>query len=99
MKTTYIGTRPREVYSIDLIPDVTPKSTYGNNQIVVLVDNFSKYVVLGAVPDRKSETLAKWFYRSVVGYFGVPAVIKSDNGLEFTASFERMCEDLSVKHW
>ena len=63
------------------------------------MDNFSKYVVLGALPNRKSETLAEWFYKAVVAYFGVPAVIKSDGGSEFTLAFEKMCGHLGVQHW
>ena len=66
---------------------------------MVLVDNFSKFVVLGALKDRKSDTLADWFYRSVVAYFGVPAVVKSDGGSEFTKDFDKMCERLGVQHW
>ena len=65
----------------------------------MLTDNFSKYVVLGALPNRKLETLAEWFYKVVIAYFGVSVVIKSDNGLEFTLAFEKMCEHLGVQHW
>ena len=58
LKATYIGVRPRQVYSIDLISDVTPIGFMGSTQIVVVVDNFSKFVMLGALPDRKSGTIA-----------------------------------------
>ena len=90
--------RPRQVYSIDLIPDIQPASVQGNNQIVVLVDNFSKFVLLGALPNRTSKTLATWFMREVVGVFGVPHIIKSDNGSEFQSLFRGMCKDLGVDH-
>lgn len=53
-----MGVRPRQVYSIDLVPDVTPKGVMGATQIVVVVDNFSKFTTLGALLDRKSETVA-----------------------------------------
>ena len=50
---------------------------------MVLVDNFSKSVLLGALPDRTSKTLATWFMREVIGIFGVPHIVKLDNGREF----------------
>ena len=65
----------------------------------MLVDNFSKYVVVGALPNRTSRTLANWFFKAIVGYFGTPFIIKSDGGNEFTADFEKMCELLNIKHW
>ena len=72
MKTTYIGERPRQVYSIDLIPDINPPGNGGATQIVVLVDNFSKFLVLGALGDRRAETLATWFHDHVLCIFGEP---------------------------
>ena len=72
MKATYVGEKPRQVYSIDLIPDVSPVGFMGATQIVVLVDNFSKFVMLGALPDRRAETIAQWLYQNVICLFGSP---------------------------
>ena len=48
-----------------------------------MVDNFSKFVHLGALPNRNSITLANWAFKSVFEVFGVLEIIKSDNGGEF----------------
>ena len=98
LKATYIGERPRQVYSIDLIPDVTPLGVAGANQIVVLVDNFSKFVMIGALPDRKSETIAMWLYETVICLFGKPLLIKSDLGSEFKGTFQELCDTLEIRH-
>ena len=89
--TTYVGVRSRQVYSIDLIPNINPISNYRNNQIVVMVDNFSKFVKIGALKDKTSRTLAKWLMNEIIGIFGPPVIIKSDNGSEYKGLFELVC--------
>lgn len=75
---TYVGVRPRQVYSIDLIPDIIPVTDNGNNQVCVVIDNFSRFAIIGALPNRQSETVANWFYNHVCCIYGKPEVIKSD---------------------
>ena len=58
---TYVGHKPREVYCIDLIPDLV-KTSFGNTQIVVCVDKLSKFVILGALPNREELTIAAFLY-------------------------------------
>lgn len=98
LKATYIGERPRQVYSIDLIPDISPAGVAGATQIVVLVDNFSKFVTIGALPDRTSATLAWWLYEHVICLYGKPLMIKSDGGSEFKGLFKELCESLGIRH-
>lgn len=81
-----VGPAPRMVYSIDLIPDQR-RTEKGHTQIVVCVDCFSKHVILGCIPDRKSLTLAEWFYREVINRRGVPMMVRSDNGAEWGMDF------------
>ena len=70
----------------------------GATQIVVLVDNFSKFVMIGALPDRKAETVAQWLYGTVIYLFGIPLLIKSDGGSEFKGVFGDMCRMLGIRH-
>ena len=61
-------------------------------KIVVIVDNFSKFV--GLYPARS--TTSKYFIGALlqwVGIFGVPKEIRSDGGSQFMA---KLSEDLSV---
>ena len=78
LQMTYVGARPRQVYSIDLIPDIVPVTESGNNQVCVVVDNFSRFVIVGALPNRQSETVANWFYNQICCIYGKPKVIKSN---------------------
>ena len=65
---------------------------------MVLVDNFSKFVTIGALPDRRSETLAWWLYENVICLYGKPLMIKSDGGSEFKDKFRDLCNTLGIRH-
>ena len=54
---------------------------------MVCVDCFSKFVILGALPDRQSKTLAEWFDREVIKRRGVLVLVYSDNGSEWAKDF------------
>lgn len=57
-------------------------SEYGNNFMLVLVDYYSRFTILRALPDKHSTTIAKELL-NVFSLFGFPKVINSDNGTEF----------------
>lgn len=60
--------------------DVTSGS--GNNYVLVLVDYFTRFTILRALPDKQSTTIAKELL-SIFCLFGFPKIINSDNGTEF----------------
>jgi hypothetical protein len=54
----------------------------GNNFLLVVVDVCTRYVVLRALPDRSSTTLA-WTLWEMFADYGIPYVTQSDNAKEF----------------
>ena len=62
------------------------------------MDNFSKFIVIRALEDRKSKTVAKWFYQNINCMFGTPELVKSNGGGEFEGLFEKLCKEFGVKH-
>jgi putative transposase len=62
--------------------DVT--SSRGNNFMLVMVDYYSRFTVLRALPDKHSTTIAAELL-SIFSLFGFPKILNSDNGAEFTA--------------
>lgn len=62
--------------------DVT--SSRGNNFMLVMVDYYSRFTVLRALPDKHSMTIAAELL-SIFSLFGFPKILNSDNGAEFTA--------------
>ena len=58
-------------------------SARGNNFCLVLVDLFSRYVVLRALPDKNAATVALHLV-DIMAILGVPKIIQHDNGAEFS---------------
>ncbi|KAG0760208.1 hypothetical protein G6F16_008116 [Rhizopus arrhizus] len=54
-------------------------STSGNNFLLVMVDLFSRFTLLKAIPDKQALTIAKQLV-DICCTFGWPKAISSDNG-------------------
>ena len=88
---------PREAWSIDLAPGLkTPQGTRTN--IVICVDDFSKFVVLGTLPDRTASSLASWFSTHILGPFGRPLQVRTDRGNEFANNFSSLLAEHNITH-
>lgn len=78
--------------AIDL-GDFSTTSTSGNNFILVIVDYFSRFTILRALPDKSPITVAKALL-SVCCLFGFFKRLSSDNGSEFVSAFMREFSEL-----
>jgi hypothetical protein len=58
------------------------RDCHGNLYVVVIVDSFSRWVSLEAVPDKSALAASRALLRNF-GNFGVPLTIRSDGGKEF----------------
>ena len=66
--------------------DVTgplPRGPHGEQYILGVIDNFSRFVSLIPLKRATAETVAKALYEKWIAVFGVPEVIHSDRGTEF----------------
>jgi len=80
--------RPWDIISVDFITDLPKSSNY--TTIVNIVDNFSKMVHLipfAGLPN--AEDTANLFLSNIFRLHGLPSVIVSDRGTQFTSSFWR----------
>ena len=88
---------PMERVHIDLIGPLV-RSNQGNEHIVVMVDQFSKWVVCAALPDQTAPKVAYEFFSKFVQYFGCPQFLHSDQGRNFEGNlFQAFCELLEIK--
>jgi hypothetical protein len=81
------GNYPMENLSVDSVGPL-PDDENGNKFILVIIDNFSKYVTLYAT---KSTTAVSYCQALVhhMGIFGICSKIRSDGGSQFTADICR----------
>ena len=88
---------PREAWSIDLAPGLKlPNGERAN--IVICVDDFSKFVLLDVLPTRQASDLRSWFLKNVLGPYGRPLQLRSDRGNEFAGGFAALLQENNIKH-
>lgn len=73
--------RPMERINIDTIGPLPPDA-FGNKYILAMIDNFSRFLMLYAIPDTTGEEAAKHIL-SYIATFGCPQQITSDQGTQF----------------
>jgi transposase InsO family protein len=76
---------PHDHLSIDMTGPFTV-SLKGNTYLLVVVDVATRFTILRALPDKKSDTIIHALIQ-IFGDFGYPRVIQSDNGSEFKNQF------------
>lgn len=73
------------------------ESLRGNKYILVMVDQFSKWVELAAIPDQTAEVIATQFLSRFVSTFGCPLEVHTDQGKNFDSNlFKTLCELLQI---
>ena len=82
--TSVVANRPFDHVAIDLAGPL-PMTEDGYMYVLVLTDICTKYVVVRAIPNKQSDTVAKVLV-NIFGDYGWPFIIQSDNGTEFRNS-------------
>ena len=72
---------PMDVLNIDTIGPLE-KDEHGNEYILAIIDCFSRWIELYAIPDTKGLTAARCLLQHV-GRFGCPSFIRHDGGPQF----------------
>jgi len=81
-----LAEKPWQIVTMDLVGKFAPAETSNNTHCLVIVDKFSKFVILESVPETLSAAqTAEIFLRRVVSVFGVPSVVITDRGTQFSA--------------
>jgi hypothetical protein len=92
-----ISGNPFSELSVDILK-LPKRDCHGNLYVVVIVDSFSRWVNLEAVPDKSALAAARALLK-IFGNFGVPLTIRSDGGKEFISAILTSIEHiLCTKH-
>ena len=96
MEPTTTDREPMSSIEMDLVGPL-PTDNRDNKYILSIHCKFSRYIVAAPLPDKKAETVAKTFVDRFILVYGVPRIILTDRGKEFTASLmSELCELLGV---
>lgn len=99
MGKSKVASHPWQIISIDFVGPL-PRSRKGNQHMLVIVDYFSKWVMVQPVRKLSSSVVCavlkdQWFFRN-----SVPEVIISDNGSPFVAKeFKELIDTFGITHW
>ena len=95
---TTTPTKPFDCISIDTIGPFM-KSNLGNRYAITIQCDLSKYVILKPIPDKQAATLAKALVENLILVYGIPLLIKTDQGTEYkNETFTKISNLLQIKH-
>ena len=73
------------------------KSSQGNQYILMVIDQFTKWVEAFAIPNQSAETIADVVLNEYFSRFGIPLNIHTDQGKNFDGSLmNAVCEKLKI---
>ena len=75
-----------------------PLSLAGYKYVIIIIENFSKWIELVAVMDLKSATIAQAFQERVLARFGAPIEVTIDNGSEYVGEFRVLLAQHGIQH-
>ncbi|GFX07204.1 retrovirus-related Pol polyprotein from transposon 412 [Trichonephila clavipes] len=74
-----------------------PRSSDGNNNILVVMDYFTKWPEAYPIPNQEASAVAEVLVQHWISRFGVPLQLHSDQGRNFdSAVCKRLCEILTI---
>jgi hypothetical protein len=64
----------------------------------VAIDNVSKWVEAGAIPNKSADRVKRWIWEKVICRFGAPEEVITDNGREFMGNFAALMASCDTAH-
>lgn len=90
--------RPWQRLYIDLLGPY-PRSKAGNTSILIVLDQFSKFILLKPLRKASASEVVRFVEQEVFHVFGVPESIWSDNGVQFVGKeFKGLTDRYGVTH-
>lgn len=73
-------------------------STGGNRYIILCVDGWSKWLEVGAIPNKEASVCAKWFWQTWICRYGTPGAVVTDRGREWDGEFHNLLVAQRITH-
>ena len=89
---TYQAGAPMDRLHLDVLGKF-PISSSGNKYILVIMDQFTRWVETFTIPDQGAETTAKTLVNHFIAHFGAPLELHTDQGRNFESElFKSICQ-------
>lgn len=99
MGKQFIADRAFQHLYADLIGPY-PRSTGGNIQALVILDQYSKYIFIEPLKKATSEKIINFMEKTVFSYFGTPEKLFTDNGVQFVSKeFKSFLSSNGIKRY
>lgn len=90
--------RPWQHIYIDILGPY-PRSRSGNAYLLIVLDKFTKYILLKPLFKSTAANIVRYLENEVFHVFGVPELVLSDNGVQFRSIlFNSLLNKYGVKH-
>ncbi|CAL9006760.1 unnamed protein product [Prunus brigantina] len=87
-----------DVWGLDEVGPIAPKSSDGHSYILAATDYFSKWAEAIPLKEVKKENVVSFIKVNIIHRYGVPRYIITDNGKPFANGLmDKLCEDFSFK--
>ncbi|XP_024196030.1 uncharacterized protein LOC112199214 [Rosa chinensis] len=89
---------PFDVWGLDAVGPITPKSSASHSYILAATDSFSKWAEAVPLKEIKKENVVDFIKGNIIQRYGVPRCIITDNAKYFSNSaMEKLCEKYHFK--
>ena len=79
-----------------MITNLVPRGPNGKRYLIVAVCAYTKWVEAGALTGKSAKEIADWVHANIVRRFGVPLLIRTDQGTEFAGWFKEYLAKLDT---
>ena len=89
---------PFSVWGIDIIRNISPKSSNGHEYILVAIDYFTKWVEATSYVGLTAVRVAKFIRSHIIYRYGVPHELISDRGAHFRGEVDTLVQEYGIQH-
>ena len=89
---------PFSVWGIDIIGNISPKSSSGHEYILVAIDYFTKWVEATSYAGLTAARVAKFIRSHIIYRYGVPHELISDRGAHFRGEVDTLVQEYGIQH-
>lgn len=91
---------PWQFITLDFVGPLPVSGRGRHTCLLVVTDVFSKFVLVQPFREAKASSVAEFLKNMVFLLFGVPEIVLTDNGTQFTSKlFRQLLEEFNVTHW